>query len=60
MALHGQFISTVSINPSAKLFKTYRLLPKAGYDDMVIGLNEFRVPASGQLLQILKTPFISR
>jgi sterol desaturase/sphingolipid hydroxylase (fatty acid hydroxylase superfamily) len=43
-----------------KLFKTYRLLPKAGYDDMVIGLNEFRVPASGQLLQILKTPFISR
>jgi len=43
-----------------KLFKTYRLLPKAGYDDMVIGLNEFRAPASGQLLQLLKTPFISR
>jgi sterol desaturase/sphingolipid hydroxylase (fatty acid hydroxylase superfamily) len=43
-----------------KLFKTYRLFPKAGYDDMVIGLNEFREPASGQLLQLLKTPFISR
>jgi len=41
-----------------KLFKTYHLLPKAGYDDMVIGLNEFRTPASGQLLQLLKTPFI--
>ncbi len=43
-----------------KLFKTYRLFPKAGYDDMVIGLNEFRDPASGQLLQLLKTPFINR
>tara|TARA_B110000046_G_scaffold90541_1_gene98506 strand:- start:29 stop:850 length:822 start_codon:yes stop_codon:yes gene_type:complete len=43
-----------------KLFKTYRLLPKAGYDDMIIGLNDFRFPASGQLLQLLKTPFISR
>ncbi len=42
-----------------KLFKTYRLLPKAGYDDMVIGLDEFRAPASGQLLQLLKTPFIT-
>jgi sterol desaturase/sphingolipid hydroxylase (fatty acid hydroxylase superfamily) len=42
-----------------KLFKTYRLLPKAGYDGMVIGLNEFRDPASGQLLQLLKTPFIT-
>jgi len=42
-----------------KLFKTYRLLPKAGYDDMVIGLNEFRDTASGQLLQLLKTPFIT-
>lgn len=42
-----------------KLFKTYRLLPKAGYDGMVIGLNEFREPASGQLLQLLKTPFMT-
>lgn len=41
-----------------KLFKTYRLLPKAGYDDMMIGLNEFREASSGQLLQLLKTPFI--
>lgn len=43
-----------------KIFKTYRHLPVAGYDDMVIGLNEFRAPASSQLLQLLKTPFISR
>ena len=43
-----------------KLFKTYRLLPKAGYDDMIIGLKDFRSPASGQLLQLLKNPFISR
>lgn len=42
-----------------KLFKTYRLIPKAGYDDMVIGLNEFRDPASGQLLQLLKNPFMT-
>ncbi|GJM04843.1 MAG: sterol desaturase [marine bacterium B5-7] len=42
-----------------KLFKTYRLFPKAGYDAMVIGLKEFRAPASGQLLQLLKTPFIA-
>ena len=43
-----------------KLFKTYRLLPKAGYDDMIIGLKDFRYPASGQLLQLLKNPFINR
>lgn len=42
-----------------KLFKTYRALPEAGYDDMVIGLNEFREPSSGQLLQLLKTPFLT-
>tara|TARA_R110002072_G_scaffold118775_1_gene251251 strand:+ start:1392 stop:2213 length:822 start_codon:yes stop_codon:yes gene_type:complete len=43
-----------------KLFKTYRFLPKAGYDAMVVGLNEFMDPTSGQLLQLLKNPFISR
>jgi sterol desaturase/sphingolipid hydroxylase (fatty acid hydroxylase superfamily) len=42
-----------------KLFKTYRLIPKAGYDGMVIGLNEFREASSGQLLQLLKTPFMT-
>jgi sterol desaturase/sphingolipid hydroxylase (fatty acid hydroxylase superfamily) len=40
-----------------KVFKTYRALPEAGYDDMVIGLEEFRQPASGQVLQLLKNPF---
>ncbi len=41
-----------------KLFKSYRALPEAGYDDMVIGLKEFRDPSSGQILQLLKNPFI--
>jgi len=41
-----------------KLFKTFRALPEADYDEMVIGLNEFRDPSSGQILQLLKTPFI--
>jgi sterol desaturase/sphingolipid hydroxylase (fatty acid hydroxylase superfamily) len=40
-----------------KLFKTYRALPEAGYDDMQIGLDKFRDAASGQLLQLLKNPF---
>jgi sterol desaturase/sphingolipid hydroxylase (fatty acid hydroxylase superfamily) len=40
-----------------KIFKTYRALPEAGYDDMVIGLDKFRDPSSGQLLQLLKNPF---
>ena len=40
-----------------KIFKTYRALPKAGYDDMVIGLDKFRQPSSGQVLQLLKNPF---
>lgn len=44
-----------------KIFKTYRALPEAGYDDMVIGLDKFRQPVQGQLLQLLKNPFtISR
>lgn len=42
-----------------KLFKTYRPLPEAGYDEMMIGLNEFRDPSSGQILQLLKTPFMA-
>ncbi len=41
-----------------KLFKTYRALPEAGYDEMVIGLDEFRDPSSGKLQQLLKNPFI--
>lgn len=41
-----------------KLFNTYRPLPEAGYDGMVIGLNEFRDVADGQLIQLLKIPFI--
>ena len=41
-----------------KLFHTYRPVPEAGYDDMVIGLNEFRDIKFGQFLQLLKTPFI--
>jgi sterol desaturase/sphingolipid hydroxylase (fatty acid hydroxylase superfamily) len=40
-----------------KVFKTYRALPEAGYDGMVIGLDKFRDPSSGQLLQLLKNPF---
>lgn len=40
-----------------KIFKTYRALPEAGYDDMVIGLEKFRAPSSGQVLQLLKNPF---
>lgn len=40
-----------------KVFKTYRALPEAGYDDMVIGLDKFREPSSGKLLQLLKNPF---
>jgi sterol desaturase/sphingolipid hydroxylase (fatty acid hydroxylase superfamily) len=42
-----------------KLFKTYRRLPEAGYDDMVIGLDKFREPSSGQIFQLLKNPFIA-
>ena len=41
-----------------KLFNTYRPLPEAGYDKMIIGLDEFRNVADGQLIQLLKTPFI--
>ena len=41
-----------------KLFSTYRPIPEAGYDGMVIGLNEFRDVADGQLIQLLKTPFM--
>ncbi|HIF52002.1 MAG TPA: sterol desaturase family protein [Thiotrichaceae bacterium] len=40
-----------------KVFNTYRALPEAGYDDMVIGLDKFRQPSSGQVLQLLKNPF---
>jgi len=40
-----------------KVFKTYRELPEAGYDGMVIGLDKFRDTSSGQLLQLLKNPF---
>lgn len=40
-----------------KVFKTYRASPEAGYDGMVIGLDNFRDPSSGQLLQLLKNPF---
>jgi len=40
-----------------RVFKTYRALPEAGYDDMVIGLDKFRQPSSGQVLQLLKNPF---
>lgn len=40
-----------------KVFKTYRALPEAGYDDMVIGLDKFRDVSSGQVLQLLKNPF---
>ncbi len=40
-----------------KIFKTYRALPEAGYDDMVIGLDKFRDASSGQVLQLLKNPF---
>ena len=41
-----------------RLFKTYCPVPGAGYDDMLIGLKEFRDVKYGQLLQLLKTPFI--
>jgi len=40
-----------------KLFKTYRALPEAGYNDMVIGLEHFRDPESEQVFQLLKHPF---
>jgi len=40
-----------------KLFNTYRVSPEAGYNDMVIGLDKFRDPSSGKLLQLLKNPF---
>ena len=40
-----------------KLFKTYRALPEAGYNDMVIGLEHFREPESGRVFQLLKNPF---
>jgi sterol desaturase/sphingolipid hydroxylase (fatty acid hydroxylase superfamily) len=42
-----------------KVFKTYRPVPEAGYDNMVIGLDKFRDPSSGQVLQLLKNPFIA-
>lgn len=42
-----------------KVFKTYRAVPEAGYDDMVIGLEQFRDPLSGQVVQLLKNPFIT-
>ncbi len=41
-----------------KLFKTYRTAPRAGYDGMVIGLNEFRDESYSKLYRILKIPFI--
>jgi sterol desaturase/sphingolipid hydroxylase (fatty acid hydroxylase superfamily) len=40
-----------------KVFKTYRALPEAGYDGMLIGLDKFRDTTSGRLLQLLKNPF---
>lgn len=42
-----------------KLFKTYHAAPEAGYDDMVIGLEQFRSAKSGQFLAILNIPFTS-
>jgi sterol desaturase/sphingolipid hydroxylase (fatty acid hydroxylase superfamily) len=42
-----------------KLFKTYNAKPEAGYDNMIIGLDKFRDTSSGQLLQLLKNPFIA-
>ncbi len=42
-----------------KLFKTYQPMPEAGYNDMVIGLDNFRDASSGQVLQLLKNPFIN-
>ena len=43
-----------------KIFSTYRPAPKAGYDAMIIGLNEFRDEKFGQLPQLLKIPFIEK
>ena len=40
-----------------KVFKTYRAVPEAGYDNMMIGLEKYRDPSSGQVLQLLKNPF---
>lgn len=40
-----------------KLFKTYRALPEAGYNNMVIGLEHFRESESEQVFQLLKHPF---
>ncbi len=42
-----------------KLFKTYHAVPRAGYNDLVIGLQEFRDKSNSQLVQLLKTPFIN-
>jgi sterol desaturase/sphingolipid hydroxylase (fatty acid hydroxylase superfamily) len=41
-----------------KLFKTYHELPEAGYDKMVLGLDEYRQTSSGNLVQLLKIPFM--
>ena len=40
-----------------RLFKTYKSKPAAGYDNMEIGLDDFRDRSSGQLLQLLKITF---
>jgi sterol desaturase/sphingolipid hydroxylase (fatty acid hydroxylase superfamily) len=40
-----------------KVFKTYTALPEAGYENMMIGLEQFRELSSGQILQLLKNPF---
>ncbi len=41
-----------------KLFKTYRSMPAAGYNNILIGLNEFRDQSSNRLFQLLKNPFL--
>ena len=41
-----------------KLFQTYNKEPEAGYENMVIGLDEFRDKLSSQILFMLKTPFL--
>jgi sterol desaturase/sphingolipid hydroxylase (fatty acid hydroxylase superfamily) len=42
-----------------KLFKTYRAAPEAGYDKMQLGIDEFRDPHSGKIVQLLKIPFMT-
>ena len=41
-----------------KLFGTYRKQATTSYEKMIIGLDEFRDPLSGNVLQLLKNPFM--